>query len=274
MVEIWEREFADSKVPVGMAGPLDVEIVSIIERELDFLVLEVVDDGAVIYTVDGDLAAFSLVKEAVALLAEFCDVDGGDVELVLVDVKVGEGFLVVGVDLEEDYVFGIVFADDDLAEELPVGLFGESAEMSLKGAIEVVGFDVLAGEEILITEDGGEGLELDQFWTERTVGVSHETEVDGHEVGLWIFVGDAEPIGDGGVRGLHVGGIVEELVGEIGAAVGEFLEKRWREEAGSFGDAEFNVGASEGIEAGEKIRVGLRGEVRVELIAIGLQHGS
>ena len=127
VVEEGEGEFADAEVPVGMAGPLDVEGVAVVEGELDVLALELVDDGAVVDAVDGDVAAVALIEEAVALFAEFGDVDGGDVELVLVDVEVGEGLLMVGVDLEEDYVFGVVVADDDLAEELPVGLFVEAA---------------------------------------------------------------------------------------------------------------------------------------------------
>ena len=122
MVEEWEGEFADAEVPVGMACPFDVERVAVVEGELDVFALEFVDDGPVVDAVDGDVAAIALIEEAVALLAEFGDVDGGDVEFVLVDVEVGEGLLVVGVDLEEDYIFGVVVADDDVAEELPVGL--------------------------------------------------------------------------------------------------------------------------------------------------------
>ena len=105
VVEEWEGEFADAEVPVGMAGPLDVERVAVVEGEVDVFALELVDDGAVVDAVDGDLAAIAFVEEAVALLAEFGDVDGGDVELVFVDVEVGEGFLVVGVDLERGLRF-------------------------------------------------------------------------------------------------------------------------------------------------------------------------
>ena len=32
------------------------------------------------------------------------------------------------------------------------------------------GLDVLIGEEILVAEDGGEGLEFDEFGGERAVG--------------------------------------------------------------------------------------------------------
>src|ERR1700678_2212024 len=153
MVEIREGKLADAEVPVRVAGPLEVELVTEIERERDVFAFELVNDGAVVDAVDGNLSAGALVEEAVALLAELGDIYRGDVEFVLVDVEVGKSFLVFGVDFEEDYVLGVMVSDDDFAEELPVGLFGESAEMLLKAGIEVVGFDVLAGEEIMITED-------------------------------------------------------------------------------------------------------------------------
>jgi len=163
VVEVGEREFADAEVPVGMASPLDVEVVAVVEGELDVFALELVDDGAVVDAVDGDLAAVTVVEEAVATLDEGCDVDGGDAESVFVDVEVGEGLLVRGVDLEEDYVLGGVVVEDDFTEKLPVGLLVEVAKMAGERGIEVVGFDVLAGEDVLITEDGGEGLELDEL---------------------------------------------------------------------------------------------------------------
>src|SRR5258708_40203325 len=112
-----------------MAGPRDVERVAVVEGELDVLAFEFVDDGSVIDAVDGDFAAGALVEQAVALLAEVGDVDGGDVEVVFVDVEIGESFLVAGVDLEEDYVFRVVVADDDLTEELPVGFLVEAIEV-------------------------------------------------------------------------------------------------------------------------------------------------
>ena len=147
-----------------MAGPLDVEVVAVVEGELDVLALELVDDGAVVDAVDGNLAAGMFVEEAVALFAQPGNVDGGNVELVLVDVEVGAGLLLVGVDLDEHYVLGVVVADDDLAEELPVAFVVEAAEMNLQAPVEVVGFDVLVREDILITEDRREGLQSRPAW--------------------------------------------------------------------------------------------------------------
>jgi hypothetical protein len=127
VVEEGQREFADAEVPVGMASPLDVKGVAVVEGKLDVLALELVDDGTIEDAVYWDVVAVALVEEAVALLAEFGDVDCGDVKLVLVDVEVRKGLLIVGIDFEEDDVFGVVVSDDNLAEELPVGIFVEAA---------------------------------------------------------------------------------------------------------------------------------------------------
>jgi hypothetical protein len=124
MVEVWERKFADAEVPVRMAGPLDIERIAVVEGELDIFTLELVDDRSIVDAMNGDLPAIALIEEAVALLAEFGDVYRGDVELVFVDVEIGQRFLVSGIDFEEDYVFGIVVADDDVAQDVPVGFFG------------------------------------------------------------------------------------------------------------------------------------------------------
>ena len=98
VVEIRERELADTEVPVGVSGPLDLQVVAIVEGKLDVFALDLIDDGTVVDAVDGDLAAVALVEEAIVLFAEFCDVDGDNMEPVFVDVEVGEGLLVGWVD--------------------------------------------------------------------------------------------------------------------------------------------------------------------------------
>src|SRR5271168_4029566 len=70
VVEERQRELADAEVPVGVAGPLDVKRVAVVEGELYGFALELVDDGAVVDATDGDVVAFALIEEAVALFAE------------------------------------------------------------------------------------------------------------------------------------------------------------------------------------------------------------
>jgi len=63
-------------------------------------------------------------------------------------------------------------------------------------------------------------------------------------------------------------------VGELGAGLGELVHEGFWEEARSFGDAEFD-GSSRGVvKTCEEVFVFGCGEVRVKLVAIGLQHGS
>ena len=89
-----------------------------------------------------------------------------------------------------------------------------------------------------------------------------------------VFVGDSILLGDGLAGGLEVGGVVEELVGEGCAGFGQFVYEYAGEEAGGFGYAEFDVGAGEAVQPGQQFVVLARGEVRVEVIAVGLQHGN
>ncbi len=83
-----------------------------------------------------------------------------------------------------------------------------------------------------------------------------------------------EFLGDGAVGSLHVGGIVEELMGELGTGGGQFVQKFGGKEAGGLRGAEINAGAAEAVQPVQKVTVLGGGELRVELVAIGLQHGT
>ena len=124
VIEVWKRKFADAEVPVGMAGPFDFERVAVVEGELDVFALEFVDDRSVVDAMNGDVAAIALIEKTVAPFLEFRDVYSGDVEFVFIDVEVWEGLLVSGIDFEENYIFGVMVADDDVAQEVPVGFLG------------------------------------------------------------------------------------------------------------------------------------------------------
>ena len=59
-----------------MAGPFDLKIIAIIERRLDVLALQLVDDDAIVNALDRN----AIMKEPVAALLDFCDADGLDAE--------------------------------------------------------------------------------------------------------------------------------------------------------------------------------------------------
>jgi hypothetical protein len=75
------------------------------------------------------------------------------------------------------------------------------------------------------------------------------------KLGLGVVVGDAELLGDGVVGGLHVGGVVEELMGEFGAGFGELVHESAGEEARGFGDTEFNAGPGGMVQAVQQVVV-------------------
>lgn len=67
MAEPWQGKLADVEVPVGVAGPFEVEGLAVVELEGDLLAEELVDDGAVVDAADGDEAAVVPVGEAAEL---------------------------------------------------------------------------------------------------------------------------------------------------------------------------------------------------------------
>jgi len=121
-----------------------------------------------------------------------------DAEAVGSDVEVRESFLADGVDVDEDDGFRIVAGDDGLVEELPELRLVEAAEQITEGRIEGEGGAVGFAEGKLKSEDGGEGLHLDETWSEMAGGLADEAEVGSEEVGMRGLVGGAPGFGDGG----------------------------------------------------------------------------
>ena len=63
VVEEGDGELADVEIPVGMAGPFDVEGLAVVEGEGDLFADELVDDGAVVNAANGNEAAVVAVGE-------------------------------------------------------------------------------------------------------------------------------------------------------------------------------------------------------------------
>ena len=276
MVEEGDGEFADVKVPVGMAGPFDVEGLAVIELEGDLLADQLVDNGAVVDAADGDEAGAVAVAEAAELAGRFCcgverlevgDVDDANAEAVGGDVEVREGFLVRGIDVDEDDGLGIVAGDDGAVEEVPEGGCVLAAEEVLERGVEGEGGAIgLAGCE-LKSEDGGEGLHFDETRGEGAGGFTDEAEVGGEEVRVRGLAGCAPGFRDGGEGAREVGRVVDEAEGEVNAGAGHFVEERLGEEAGSLGDGEGDVGAGDGVEGMEQVAEGFWVKAGVEVAA-------
>ena len=177
-----------------------------------------------------------------------------------------------GVDVDEDYGFGVVAGDDGLGEELPEGLFVDAAEQVAEGRIDGKGGAVGFADDELKPKDGGEGLHLDKARGEAAIGFANEAEVGGEEVGMGGLGGGSPGFGNGGEGAGEVGGVVDELKGEVDADAGHFVEEGLGEEARRFGDGEADVGSRDRVERVEHGAEGFRTESGVEVVAERRDH--
>src|ERR1700719_1463492 len=104
MPQIRNGELADSEVPVRMSGPLHIEIITPIERELHVLALQLVHNRPVVDSPDGNSTSVSFVIELRPLLLDGLDVNRFYAEHLLSEQKIREGFLLQGMNLHQDYV--------------------------------------------------------------------------------------------------------------------------------------------------------------------------
>ena len=210
VLEPGDRKLAETEEPVGVASPLDIEVVCPGEGDHSFLAFEFVEDCAVVDAMDGSPDAIAIIEELAALLFYFRDADGSDAVDAFGADEVADGLLPVGVDLEEHHVFGGVVVEDSFTEEAMVGVDIEIAEEVSEAGIEVVGAHVLAGHFRLVSIEAGEALDLDELRGHTAVLVDN-AEVGLDEEGFGVFVGDAVLSGDLLCGSLEIVLVVEEL---------------------------------------------------------------
>jgi len=255
-----------------VAGPFELEVIGPGEGDCDLFAFEFVEDDAVVDAVDGGFDAVAIVEELIAAFDELGDTDGADAVDAFGADEVAEGFLVLGVDFEEDDVFGGVAVEDGFTEEVVVGGEVEAGEEVLEVGVEIVGAEVLAGHFGLIGVEAGEALDFDELGS-VAAGVVNDTEIGLDEEGLAGFVGDAVLRGDFMGGGGEVGGVGEELGDEFAAGAGHLLEEVAGEEAGGFGVAEID-GPADGMgEGGEEVLVLAGSPAAIEVFAEGGEHG-
>ena len=90
------------------------------------------------------------------------DVDDGDAEAIGGDVEVGQRLLVGRIDVDEDDGFRIVAGDDGALRAASRSRLVEAAEEVPERWIETEGDSVLFADGKLESEDGREGLHLDE----------------------------------------------------------------------------------------------------------------
>ena len=99
VLEPGDRELTQTEEPVGVPGPLHLQVVSPVEGDYGFLALQLVEDGAVVDAVDRSFDAVAIVEEFVASLDYPGDADGADPVDALGADEVADGLLVLRVDL-------------------------------------------------------------------------------------------------------------------------------------------------------------------------------
>ena len=238
--QVRQGEFADQEKPVGMAGPFDVEVVVEAEVGLDVEADQFVGDGAVVDAVDRN----AVEVELIACLADVTDVGDADASRFRGQQKIGERFLVVGVDFEQDDVFGCVVAQDGALEEsLVVALFCNG---------QVVDIAIGVFEDGLVGVERGKGLYFHQFRGDLAGVVANQSEVRLDEHGLFGFVLYAESRRDLAPGRVQTGFVLYQLMDEFRARFLHRFDEWGGEETRCFADAEFDVRPAAQIEAGDE----------------------
>ena len=57
MPQVWDGKFANPKIPIGMSGPLYLQVVAIVEWRLDLFSHQLIDDHTIVDSLDAKLAA-------------------------------------------------------------------------------------------------------------------------------------------------------------------------------------------------------------------------
>ena len=194
-----------------MTCPLDIKFVPVVERQLNVFSLKLVDDSAIVNSMNRDLPAAVLVEQSIALFPQSCNVDRRDVESVFIDAKIRASLLLIGIDLSQNNIFRIVIPNDNFPKKLPIGLAIKTPKMSLQTPIQAVNINVLTGKNVLIPEDGGKRLHLHEPGAQRAIRVANQPEVHSHEIRLRIIIRHAKPLRNGLIASLQIFGIVEKL---------------------------------------------------------------
>src|SRR5271155_2494049 len=158
MLEVRDGIFADAEIPVGMAGPLHVEIVAKIERQLDAFAFQFIDDGAVINSLDWNAFAGLIVIKFSALFANLSDADGSDAEHLFRKQEIGTGLLFLGMHFHQNDVGWIVAGDNRIPQKAVVRGRVEAAEEITELRIQAEYINVSMRKDGLIGVEGREGL--------------------------------------------------------------------------------------------------------------------
>src|ERR1700730_11989308 len=127
MRQIGNRKLADAEIPVRMPRPFDIKIVAPVECEFNSLALEFIHDRAVINPPDGYALSTTLVIEPRALFSDRGDINGSNSQHLFREQKIRQRFLLLGMDLHQDHILGIVVRNNRPPKKLAIGSRVKSA---------------------------------------------------------------------------------------------------------------------------------------------------
>ncbi len=252
MPEVGQGHLAPRPVPVGVAAPGHVELVRPGERHPVGLLLQLVEDHPVVDAPDlEELARGAAAKQPAPFLHQLRRTDRLDAEELPGGDEVGDGLLMLGLEVDQHDRPGRLAAEDGLAEQLPGLRAGErgAAPAALHSGD---GGELLApgvGEEEHHRVAGRERLQLHHLALEAAVRRRGDGEVHLDAAGQRVHPRRAVAVRDGP---LQLGEQLRprELGDDLQGAAVERLAERRGDEEWRLGDPERHrpQGAGEPVE--------------------------
>ncbi len=150
-----------------------------------------------------------------------------------VSKKVRQGFLMQRIDLHQDHVLGIMFADNGPPQQFLVALPIQSAQQIFQVRIQTENFSVRLRQHRLICVERREALQFNQFGLQLAGLVAHQSEIHLNKKRIRGFPRNFELIRNRGRRGLAVLDAVE-LLNQFLAVLRHLVDQRlWAESTAS-----------------------------------------
>ena len=215
-----------------MAGPLDVELVTVVERQLDALPIEFIRDDAIVDPADGHQAPVAVVEQLPSFAPHRRRVHRAHAPEYSVMAKSGHVFCHRGSISISTTSSGRMAPEDGGADRGLVGGEIVPAEKDLQRRGQRERVSVGVGEDPLQAVERGKGLQLDQSRLDSAVSRPHQPEVHLQEARDRILVRSGEPLRHNLIRRGARGVVVHELADQLFAGPREIVDERAREEAG------------------------------------------
>ena len=111
-----------------MPRPLHIEIIPPVKRQLHAFSFQLIHDSSVVNTPNRDAVAASIIIKMRSFLLDTRDINGADAQHFLREQEVGQGLLLLRMNLHENDVFRIMVCDDRLLQKITIGTGVEPAQ--------------------------------------------------------------------------------------------------------------------------------------------------